>query len=90
MREKDIEAAIVKAARFSDWVSWKLSSPSLRGVPDRMFFKKGRVVFIEVKAPTGVLSALQCEMLNLLRREGLEAHVVYSVQEALDILGIKP
>lgn len=89
MLEKEIEAAVVKAARFAGWIAWKLSSPALRGVPDRMFFRQGRMVFIEFKSPTGVLGALQTEMLNLLRREGFEAHVVYSVQEGLDILGVK-
>ena len=89
MLEKDIEAAAVKAARLDGWFCWKLASPSLRGVPDRMFFRQGRMVFIEFKTPKGVVSALQSEMLNLLRREGFEAHVAYSVGEALDILGVK-
>lgn len=88
MLEKQIEAAVAKAARLEGWYCWKLASPSLRGVPDRMFFKQGRMVFIEFKTPKGVVSALQMEMLNLLRREGFEAHVAYTVQEGLNILGI--
>jgi hypothetical protein len=49
--EKDIEADGVAWAYSQGWWSCKFTSPNLRGVPDRLFIRRGKHVFVEVKRP---------------------------------------
>lgn len=52
MREKEVEAALVKAAKKRNGVALKFVSPGLSGVPDRLvLLPDGKIGFIELKAP---------------------------------------
>lgn len=60
MRERDIERYFVKRVEALGGVAYKFSSPSHRGVADRVVcLPGGRVWFVELKAPAGRLSPLQ-------------------------------
>ena len=60
MREKEIEAALVKAAKKRNGLALKFVSPGLCGVPDRLvLLPDGKLGFIELKAPGKKLSLLQ-------------------------------
>ena len=50
MRESTIERNCSKWAIDNGWLSYKFSSPSQRGVPDRIYIKDGNTVFVEFKA----------------------------------------
>lgn len=84
--EKEIEADIVKAARYAGWLAYKFTSPSNRGVPDRIFFRNGKTVAIEVKRPGRSPTKLQEYELAKLRRAGITAGVATSVEEAMALL----
>lgn len=86
MLEKDIERKAVQAARERGWLCYKFASPAHRGVPDRIFIKDGRVVFVEFKTPKGRLIKLQERELARLRDAGCEACVARSVEEVLAVL----
>ncbi len=86
MLEKDIEAKARKLAIADGWECYKFSSPGRRSVPDRLFIKGGRVVFIEFKRPGGRLTSGQEREIARLRAKGAEVHVCYSVEEAMDAL----
>lgn len=86
MLEKDIEREATTEARKRGWLSYKFSSPAHRGVPDRVYIKDGRVVFIEFKTPRGRVSRLQERELAAINAAGVEAAVARSVEEALEIL----
>ena len=52
MLEKEIEKKVCDYAKSKGCLVYKFVSPAHRGVPDRMFITpKGRVFFIEFKAP---------------------------------------
>ena len=57
--EKKLEKRCCDVARANGWWTRKFSSPSNRGVPDRIFLKEGRVLFVEFTAPGNVPTPLQ-------------------------------
>jgi hypothetical protein len=58
--ETQIETKVSKYARSKGCLSYKFSSPANRGVPDRIFIlPNGVVLFMELKAPGKIPTALQ-------------------------------
>lgn len=52
MRERDIEAHLVKRVKERGGVSYKFTSPQRRSVPDRLvLMPRGILNFVECKAP---------------------------------------
>ena len=52
MREKAVEAKLTRAVKAEGGMCPKLVSPGTDGMPDRMvLLPKGRIGFVEVKAP---------------------------------------
>jgi Holliday junction resolvase len=88
MRERDIERKACDLAKEAGWLVFKFVSPAQRGVPDRIFIRQGRIVFIEFKAPSARPTKLQWRMIERLRDQGCEVYVCDSVESACDALGI--
>lgn len=88
MLERDIERKACEIAKAAGWLAFKFVSPAQRGVPDRIFIKDGRVVFIEFKAPGAKPTALQWRMINRLIAQGCEVHVCDSVEAACHALSL--
>lgn len=60
MTEKQLEKAIREKATALGYLTYKFTSPSNAGVPDRIFINKhGYIFFIEFKSKTGKLTSLQ-------------------------------
>ena len=57
--EKHIEQHLVREVKKRGGVAYKFSSPSHRGVSDRVVCLQGQTWFVELKQPNGKLSALQ-------------------------------
>ncbi len=71
MREKEVEAALVKAAKKRNGVALKFVSPGLSGVPDRLvLLPDGKIGFIELKAPGKKMCLLQEKRKSQLERLG--------------------
>jgi len=79
--EKVIERKCSLWAIDHGWLVYKFVSPSNRGVPDKIFLKKGRIVFVEFKQPGGKLSPLQIRQIKKLRLQGFTVLVVDSIEE---------
>jgi hypothetical protein len=90
MLERDIEREACAQAKALGWLVYKFTSPNRRSVPDRMFIKDGRVVFIEFKRPGGRLTEAQARELVRLRLAGVETGVADSVELAMELLGCPP
>lgn len=73
MRESAVERLVVSEAKKLGIRSIKLASPGDVGKPDRMFYRHGKVCFIEFKAPGKKPTALQMKWINDLRTEGFAA-----------------
>ena len=50
MKESDIEKKVSIYAKKLGFTTYKFTSPSSRGVPDRIYIKNGITFFIEFKA----------------------------------------
>ena len=59
------------------------------GHSDLVIYKDGRAMFLEVKRPGGKLSDAQTRFMEACLRYGMEYHVVRSVQDAADVLGVQ-
>lgn len=87
MKESQIEKKIADHVKKLGGVSYKFTSPSNRGVPDRIvLFPGGRVMFLEVKQEKGKLSALQQRHLERLKDLGFVAEVAYGLDGGVSIV----
>jgi len=70
--EKRLEKLVVLHAKRLKLEVYKFSSPGRRGVPDRMFINtRGRICFLELKAPGKKPNALQQREMKLMRDRGV-------------------
>jgi len=82
--ERDIERYLVRRVKDLGGVAYKFTSPSRRGVPDRLcVFPDGISVFIECKAPKKIPTVLQAHEIERLRNLGQQVFVVDS-KESID------
>lgn len=73
MRERDVETAVCVFAGGLGIGTIKLSGTNDRGKPDRLFFKDGKAIFIELKATGEQPTALQIRALEKARSKGMFA-----------------
>ena len=76
--EKDIENYLKKEAKKVDAISYKFTSPGIRGVPDRILIYRGTVWFLEIKAPGKLATSLQMYHIERIREAGGNAKVLDS------------
>ena len=89
MKEKQIESKVVKKAKELGFLTYKFSSPSNRGVPDRIFISPhGEVFFIEFKSAKGKLSQLQKKIIKDIQLYNIQVFIVYGVEEGLILLNV--
>ena len=88
LRESAIEQKVCEIAKRHDWLTYKFVSPSNRGVPDRIFIKDGRIVFIEFKAPGKKPTKLQAHTINKIRDAGCEVWICDNVESGCAALSI--
>ncbi len=84
--ESKLEKEIVAHATSLGMLSFKFTSPSQKGVPDRIFIHEGHVLFLEIKAPKKKPSQLQWRMLLKFRKFGAACFWVNNFTDACDIL----
>lgn len=81
--ERDIEAKVVSYAKSRGCLIYKFSSPSHRGVCDRIIIAPGgAVLFLELKAPKEKPTALQTKFLMDVIKKGGTAKWADSVEDA--------
>lgn len=86
MLEKQIEAKAVKFCHENGILTYKFVSPNNRGVPDRIFLKDRKVLFIEFKAPGKVPTELQKREMGRIWSAGTPAFYCDSADLARRIL----
>ena len=89
MREKAIEAKLVKAVRvrIMGGLAPKFISPGFDGVPDRLvLLPKGKIAFIELKAPGKALRPLQIRRKQQLEALGFPVYCIDSPEQIGGIL----
>ncbi|MCQ5152918.1 VRR-NUC domain-containing protein [Ruminococcus bicirculans (ex Wegman et al. 2014)] len=87
MREKIIEQHLVKAVKNSGGIAPKLVCPGFDGMPDRLvLLPRGKIGFVEVKAPGKEPRPLQVARHELLRRLGFKVYVLDNPEQIGGIL----
>lgn len=87
MREKIIEQLLVKAVKNSGGIVPKLVCPGFDGMPDRLvLLPRGKIGFVEVKAPGKEPRPLQVARHGLLRRLGFKVYVLDDPEQIGGIL----
>lgn len=82
MNEKYIESSLTRTVKQNGGVCWKFTSPGTAGVPDRIILMpKGRIAFVEVKAPGEEPRKLQLSRHRLLRRLGFKVYVLNALED---------
>jgi len=85
MKESTIEKNVSDYAKSQGWLSYKFVSPSNRGVPDRIYLKSGKCIFIEFKAPKKKPTKLQDKIIERIRNAGLSVYIIDNVDEGKNI-----
>lgn len=82
MREKEVEAYLNKRIKEIGGLTAKLDATFQKGVPDRVVVSPGgRVIFVEVKSPTGRLGPMQKVWEEKIRTVGVAYRVVWSKED---------
>lgn len=81
MKEKEIEKILVDEVKRLGGRAYKWTSPGNDGVPDRIvILPDTRVIFVELKTDTGVLSPLQKIQIDRLKKLGQWVEVVKGIR----------
>ncbi|MDH6363117.1 hypothetical protein M2139_000092 [Enterococcus sp. PF1-24] len=87
MREKEIEQKLVKAVKDMGGIALKFISPAFDGMPDRLvLLPKGKIAFVEVKAPNKTPRPLQIARHEMLQRLGFRVYVLENKEQIGGIL----
>lgn len=86
MKEQDLQSKIVKELKSNGWAVVKTILLSKNGYPDLFAFKKGVIIFIEVKKPNGVRSKIQEYRIKELKKEGFNAEFIDSMDDLKKML----
>lgn len=87
MLESTIESRLRKEAKIRGGMAVKFVSPGLSGVPDRLvLMPKGRMAFVELKAPGKTPRQLQLKRKRQLESLGFSVYVIDGLEQIGGIL----
>jgi hypothetical protein len=85
--EARLERHVILHAKKLKLEVYKFTSPGRRGVPDRMFInKRGRICFIELKAPGKTPNPMQDREIKILTARGVLAFWSSEINECKEFL----
>ena len=86
VRERTIEEGVKKHGRRTGWWVSKFSSPATRGVPDDIFIKDGKILFIEFKAPGKKPTKLQASIHRKMEKAGASVYIIDDIGDGKRLL----
>jgi VRR-NUC domain. len=87
MREREIERRLKNEVEKAGGLCLKFTSPGFDGVPDRIILlPKGKITFIELKAPGEKPRPLQTARIEKLRDYGFRVEVLDSKEEIVELV----
>lgn len=87
MLESEIENKLKKEIETLGGLSLKFTSPGMAGVPDRLvLLPKGKICFVEVKAPGKSLRPLQIKRKEQLENLGFKVYLIDSYERLREVL----
>lgn len=89
--ETDLESNAAKLADEMGWLEFRIARSNKRGVPDHLFVRRGRTVFVEFKRSADDLpSEQQIRRIYELWCEQVEAYVVHRLDQLAVIFAGQP
>ena len=87
MLEKELEAYLRRKVQAAGGLFFKWENKAVAGTPDRIaIFPGGRIAFVEMKRPGGVLSPQQVKVHEMLRVRGCDVYVIWNKEQAEEFL----
>lgn len=86
VREVAIEKPSCEFAVRRGWMVVKLMLCNIDSMPDRLLMRKGRVIFIEFKAPGEDPTPKQAKRHREIRAQGIEVFVIDNLEDAQVVL----
>lgn len=87
LTERQLEKAIRDTALKLGYLTYKFTSPSNRGVPDRIFINPhGYVFFIEFKSKIGKVTALQAKIFEDIGKHQIDIFVMNDFEQTNKLL----
>ncbi len=86
IRESKVESDIRIYAKHRGWWQAKFVAPGKRGVPDRLFIRRGCVIFIEIKKAGETPTVQQARRHTEMREHGAKVYWVDNLNDAMEIL----
>lgn len=87
MYERTIEQELAARTRAMGGIAPKFTSPGFDGMPDRLvLLPRGRMGFVELKAPGKTPRPLQLARHKLLRRLGFKVWVIDGIEQIDSVL----
>lgn len=87
MSETRLKVSVQKYLKSIGAYSMKISDRFSSGWPDLTVIHRGRVFFIELKTPTGIVSPMQKYVLGQITQAGGNAYVCRTLQEVKHVVG---
>lgn len=84
--ESNIELNVTRHGMKTGWLSFKFNSSNHAGVPDRIFIKNGKTIYIEFKASGEKPRKLQEITFKKMREHGAQVFVVDSIEDGKAVL----
>ena len=81
-----MEGKIRKYAIKNGWLTFKMYSQHQKGLPDRIFLKNGQCLFMEFKRKNKGPTELQQEVMDMIKAQNFEVHVIDDYNQAVAIL----
>ncbi|WP_034652543.1 VRR-NUC domain-containing protein [Corynebacterium vitaeruminis] len=85
MNEQAIEQHLKQAVEAIGGLCWKFTSPGTSGVPDRICIHRGRVIFVELKAPGRLPRPIQRHRIQQLTDHGMDVVIVDSIKGTKEV-----
>lgn len=88
MREAELEQKVVRWCKQHGLLTYKFTSPSNRGVPDRLVIctRNGCILFLELKQEGAKPTALQVHEMGRLTEAGCTVHWADNLDDCIRIL----
>lgn len=74
LTESKIQASIIDKLKIHGWEVFKIIQSNRNGIPDLMCLRRGRCVFVEVKARGKTSTPLQVYVQNRIRAAGVDVY----------------
>lgn len=86
--ESNIEMDVVRHAIQTGWWTAKFTSQAKAHVPDRIFIKDGKTIFIEFKATGEKARPAQVKRIEEMRKHGAIIFVIDDIDEGRKVLDV--